>query len=88
MSEVPNCCKESVDLSLTEDPFQNNREEFKKFLECQKLEMEKFKWIVSESKGYDVGSEALKIWICKYAKDFRYYYCNEVLKKAQNPELS
>lgn len=44
---------------------------FKKFLEDQKQEMLKHKWIVSEQAARDMGEEALKEWIAKFAKEFR-----------------
>ena len=52
---------------LTED----EKEEFKEFLKDQKHEMEIHKWIESEKVGHDLGNEAIKDWIDKYADEFR-----------------
>ena len=46
-------------------------ERFKRFLSDQKEEMLKHKWIVSEQAARDMGEEALKEWIAKFAKEFR-----------------
>ena len=46
----------------------------KEFMEDQVKEIEKYKWIMSEKAGRDLGSEACKDWICKYAKQFREFW--------------
>lgn len=42
-----------------------------KFMLDQVEEMKKYKWIVSEQAARDMGEEALKEWIAKFAKEFR-----------------
>mgnify|MGYP001138610346 CR=1 FL=1 len=44
---------------------------FRKFLEDQKEEMLKHKWIESEHAGCDLGDAVILEWIRKYAKEFR-----------------
>ena len=44
---------------------------FSKFLEDQKQEMLKHKWIVSEQAAKDMGEPALMEWVEKFAKEFR-----------------
>jgi hypothetical protein len=44
------------------------------FLEAEKAEMEKYKWIESEKAGRDLGNEAIIDWIHKYAAQFRESY--------------
>ena len=34
------------------------------------------KWLESEKAGYDLGADAIKDWISKYARDFREYATN------------
>lgn len=34
----------------------------------------KHKWIMSEKHGRDLGEEAVKDWVDKYAADFREYW--------------
>lgn len=46
----------------------------KEFMEDQVKEIEKHKWIMSEKAGRDLGNEACKDWICKYAKQFREFW--------------
>lgn len=82
-----NCCKE-YDNSTSEDPFQDNREAFCKFLECQREEMLKEKWIQSEQNHRDMGQDCIRQWIQKYAKQYREYYCREVLKIEKDPVIS
>lgn len=43
----------------------------KEFNEAQVREIEKFKWIESEKAGYDLGEQAVRQWIMKYAAKFR-----------------
>jgi hypothetical protein len=43
----------------------------KQFMQDQIHEIEKYKWIVSEQIGYDLGQIAVREWIRVYAKDFR-----------------
>lgn len=44
---------------------------FKKYIERQKDEILKYKWIRSEEEGKDVGNQIAHEWISKYAKHFR-----------------
>jgi hypothetical protein len=46
----------------------------KEFMEDQVKEIEKHKWIMSEKAGHDLGSEACRDWIIKYAKQFREFW--------------
>jgi hypothetical protein len=46
----------------------------KQFMEDQVKEIEKYKWIVSERAGRDLGREACMDWIAKHAKLFREYW--------------
>ena len=48
-----------------------NFTELIEFLKDQKHEMEIHKWIESEKVGHDLGNEAIKDWIDKYADEFR-----------------
>jgi len=41
-------------------------------------EILKHKWIMSEKQGRDLGEEAVKDWIDKYAPDFREYWEGEL----------
>lgn len=43
----------------------------KKFMNSQIDEIQKHKWIESEKANQDLGEEAIKDWIIKYAKQFR-----------------
>lgn len=43
----------------------------KKFLELEIEEMKKYKWILSEKFGYDVGENCCLEWVEKYSEDFR-----------------
>ena len=43
----------------------------KKFMEYQCEEMKKYKWIESQKAGYDLGYEATRDWVMKYAPAFR-----------------
>ena len=40
------------------------------YLEMQKREIERHKWIESEKAGRDLGNEAVIDWILKYAHEF------------------
>lgn len=46
-------------------------DEYKIFLEAQKDEINKYKWIESEKANRDLGVQACLDWIAKFAKDFR-----------------
>lgn len=45
------------------------------YMAQQCLEIERHKWIESEKAGRDLGNEAIKDWIKRFAKDFRNNYC-------------
>lgn len=47
------------------------RDENREFLEAEKHEIEKHKWIEGEKLGRDPGNDAIIDWIRKYAKRFR-----------------
>ncbi|HOK39516.1 MAG TPA: hypothetical protein PLD27_00555 [bacterium] len=52
-----------------------DKELFKKYIEAQINEIEKYKWIESEKHGYDIGrNRAAYEWITKYSKSFRDYW--------------
>jgi len=51
-----------------------NRETFLKFLQDEKDEMERHKWIKSEKIGYDVGQDAIIEWINKHAASYRTWW--------------
>lgn len=51
-----------------------NREKMKKFLDAQREEIERYKWIESEKAGRDLGEAAARDWVAKYAKVFREEY--------------
>lgn len=57
-----------------EDKICDNVEEFQQFLKLQAEEMKKHKWIESEKVGHDLGNNAIRDWITKYAKQFREEY--------------
>ena len=44
---------------------------YKKYLETQKKDMEKYKWLESEKAGRNLGEVAILDWIKKYAKPYR-----------------
>jgi hypothetical protein len=44
--------------------------EFKQYLELQRREIERYKWIESEKAGRDLGMDAVIDWILKYADIF------------------
>jgi hypothetical protein len=46
------------------------KEQFIEFMEAQKAEIDKYKWIQSEKAGHDVGMDACFEWICKYSASF------------------
>lgn len=46
----------------------------KKFLDAQREEIERYKWIESEKAGRDLGEAAARDWVAKYAKVFREEY--------------
>lgn len=49
----------------------------KEFLDAQRVEIERHKWIESEKAGHDLGEAAVQDWINRYAKTFREAYENE-----------
>jgi hypothetical protein len=53
------------------------KEQFHLFLKLQKNEIEKYKWIESEKRGYDIGNKACLEWIDKYAEQFYKNYKKE-----------
>jgi len=55
---------------------------FSKYLQKQKDEIEKHKWIESEKAGKDLGQDAVLDWIKKYAKKFRKEYVEKDLETA------
>jgi len=57
-------------------------ERYKKFLESQIKEMEKFKWNKGTELGHDPGQEAIQEWTAKYAKRFRKDFALADLKEA------
>lgn len=48
-----------------------NNMEFEKYMDHQRHEINRHKWIESEKAGRDLGSEAVLDWIRKYASVFR-----------------
>lgn len=69
--------------------------QFKTFLQHQKEEIEKYKWIESQKAGHDLGEDAVRQWVEKFAANYRKEYedvyknmvketathCKEKLKK-------
>lgn len=45
--------------------------DFEEFLRQERDEILKYKWIVSEKAGKDLGNEACMEWIRNHAKEFR-----------------
>ncbi len=54
-----------------------DRKRMKEFLDAQRVEIERHKWIESEKAGHDLGEAAVQDWINRYAKIFREEYENE-----------
>jgi len=52
------------------EPFFENQEEFHNFMQEQKNEIDKYKWIESEKLGYDIGLQGVFDWVAKYSKEF------------------
>lgn len=46
-------------------------EDHKDFMSAQIKEIEVYKWLESEKAHRDLGEDAVKEWIKKYAKEFR-----------------
>ena len=59
---------------------QNINECQKEFMKDQVQEIEKYKWIMSEKAGYDLGSSACCEWIKTYAEQFRTFWFENHLK--------
>jgi hypothetical protein len=51
--------------------------DLKEYLEEQRREIERHKWIESEKAGKDLGTEAVIDWILKYADIFSDNYAQE-----------
>ena len=49
-------------------------DDFQQFMLDQCDEMKRHKWIESEKAGRDLGNQAIREWICKYAKEYRRNY--------------
>jgi len=47
---------------------------WEEILRIQITEILKHKWIMSEKEGRDLGEEAVKDWVDKYAPAFREYF--------------
>ena len=56
---------------------------FQEYLQQQKEEIDRYKWLESEKAGYDKGDEAVKDWIDKYAKKFRKEWEQKDVQKAK-----
>lgn len=56
--------------------------EFQQFMQEQCEEMKRHKWIESEKAGHDLGNQAIRDWVYKYAKQFREEYA-----KIHNPKI-
>lgn len=57
---------------------------FKAFLQHQKEEIERYKWIESQKAGHDLGEEAVRQWVEKFAANYRKEYeeiFNEMVKE-------
>lgn len=48
------------------------------------------KWIESEKAGHDLGAEAIKDWITKYARQFREYaeHSGKYIKSINDPTIN
>jgi len=58
--------------TANEEPKDNSEyKEFKKYLEEEREEILKYKWIRSEEEGRDMGEEAISEWIEKFAEKYR-----------------
>ena len=62
------CCDQLDKISFHSDMWDQCA-----FMHDQCIEIAKHKWIESQKNGRDLGSEAVKDWIKKYAQDFREY---------------
>jgi hypothetical protein len=66
---------EQCTVDLTSKP------QLREFLENERNEIERHKWIESEKAGRDLGYDAIMDWIRKYAKLYREEYINRKLKQ-------
>lgn len=71
--------------------------DFKQYVLNQKIEIERFKYIESQKAGKDLGEDAVREWVNKYAaqyrKEYNEVYCcfvNKVVERVktvlQNPD--
>ena len=58
-----------------------SRNNLREFLKQECIEIERHKWIESEKVGYDLGYEAMKDWVAKYAKEYREYYIHNKMNE-------
>ena len=57
-------------------------ERYKKYLQEQVAEIEKYKWIESEKAGRNLGQKTVDDWVKKFAKVFRRKFVEEDLREA------
>lgn len=58
-----------------------SRPQLKEFLDNEREEIERHKWIESEKAGRDLGYDAIVDWIRKYAKTYREEYITRKINK-------
>ena len=66
---------EQCTVDLTSKP------QLREFLEDERNEIERHKWIESEKAGRDLGYDAIMDWIRKYAKLYREEYIKSKSKQ-------
>jgi hypothetical protein len=69
---------EQCTIDLTSKP------QLRQFLEEERDEIERHKWIESEKAGRDLGYDAIMDWIRKYAKLYREEYISRKIKERIN----
>jgi len=56
---------------------------FKKYLQDQMEEAQKYKWLESEKAGRDLGEKAISDWVTKFGKKFRKKWELEDIEEAK-----
>ena len=64
-----------------------DQQEFSIFMQQQKKEIEKHKWIESQKAGRDLGDVACFDWVNKYARTFRHEWEAEHCKRGLCPMI-
>jgi hypothetical protein len=65
-----------------------DKHEFNEFMEAQRREIARHRWIASEKAGRDLGQEAALDWVKNHAEEFRVWWEDEKknTKKASGGE--